>query len=440
MVNQIAGKYHCAVLGVSYKTAAATLRDSLSKALLTEDALKRIRHLPGVSEVVILATCNRAEIYVATLFPEALTDALVQEWATLAGISLDDIIPHCYYLTHGEAVSHLYAVVSSIDSLVLGENQILGQVRDAFLQAQSHETTGILLNHLFQSALSVGKQVRDETDIGVGTVSVAHAAMDLCKKILGDFKNLKVGILGTGEMGRLTAKTFADENVSDFAFFNRTFSKAENFTKEFGGQAFPLDALITEIPKLDILITCAQAPHFLVQASKVPSAMRGNLMIVDIASPRNVDPLIGSFPGVRLYCIDDLNKVVEKNRHLRKRAAEQTEKIIEDAIHNFKKWFSSKDLAPLLQQMQEYHQLVGEMVLDKWSKKTSPETMEILKRFEDELRKKILFIPFDEIRRLSLAGMAVESQLILEKLYSVTDFKLHFNTKKVNDATEPSDN
>lgn len=420
-------KYHCAVLGVSYKTCPVSIRDALSRTLQNPLAMKRILALPGVSEVAVLSTCNRAEIYIATPYPEALADTLVNWWAEYAKLDLDSIAPYCFYFIHGEAVSHLYSVVSSIDSLVLGENQILGQVREAFRQAQEMHSVGVLLNHLFQSALSLGKQIREDTDIGAGTVSVAHAAMELCRQKLGSLSKCRVGVLGLGEMGQLAATTFAAEKVEEFAFFNRTFEKSKDFVSRYGGKAYSLKDLVEELPKLDVLITCATSSSFLLKASEVPNAMRSNLLIVDIASPRNVDPLIGSYPGVRLFSIDDLNKVVEKNREMRRLAAEKARELIDHASLDFREWFVSRDLTPLLVQMQEYHRLVGQMVLAKWESKLSKEEWNNLNRFEEELRKKILHAPFAELKHLSAAGMGLESQLILEKLYPVQDMDEKFS-------------
>lgn len=425
---KISGKFHCVVLGVSYKTCPVALRDKLSLSLKDiAAASKSIWGLPGVSEVVVLSTCNRSEIYVATLYPEALADTLVNWWAEYAKVDFDEIVPHCYYLAHAEAVSHIYSVVSSIDSLVIGENQILGQVKEAFRKAQELAVTGVLLNHLFQSAFALGKQVREQTGIGGGTISVAHAAMELCRKELGELSGKRVGILGLGEMGRLSATTFAGEGVTKFAFFNRTFSKARDFVSRFGGDAYELQALAKELPRLDILITCAASDTFLLQASNLPGVLRSSLMIVDIATPRNVDPLVGSLPGIRLFCLDDLNKVVERNRELRRQAAERAREFIENAAEEFRTWFASRELAPLLSQMRDYHTLVGEMVLKKWREKVTPEVYETLERFEDELRKKVLHVPFAELRRLGSAGLGLESQLVLEKLYPTSNLEEHFS-------------
>ncbi len=422
-------KYHCAVLGVSYKTCSVELRDPLALSLTDSTAaLDSLCSLPGVSEAVVVATCNRAEIYVATLYPESLADTLVNWWAEYAKVSFDDIVPHCYYLTHGNAVSHLYSVVSSIDSLVLGENQILGQVREAFRKAQNASFTGTLLNHLFQSALALGKQVRECTGIGAGTISIAHAAMELCRKHLGELASLRVGILGLGEMGHLAATTFAAEGVKNFCFFNRTFEKSREFATRFGGEAYALERLPYEFARLDILITCASSPDFLLKAPNIPNALQTGVLIVDIASPRNVDPIIGSYPGIRLFCVDDLNKVVERNRELRRQAAEKARDFIENAAGDFKDWFVSRELSPILARMQNYHETVGQMVLDKWREKVGAEEFAILEKFEDELRKKILHVPFEELHLMSTAGIGLESQLILEKLFPSKDIEKHFRS------------
>lgn len=420
-------KYHCAVLGVSYKTCPIELRDPLALSLKdAEAALKSVWSLPGVSEAVVLATCNRAEIYVATLYPESLADTLVNWWSEFANVDFNSIVPHCYYLSHGAAVSHLYSVVSSIDSLVLGENQIVGQVREAFRKAKDASFTGGLLNHLFQSALSLGKQVRECTGIGAGTVSIAHAAMELCRKHLGDLKPLRVGILGLGEMGHLSATTFAGEGVTNFAFFNRTFEKCKDFVARFGGEAFALEELPREFGRLDILIACASTQNFLLKSTEVPNALQTGVLVVDIASPRNVDPVIGAFPGIRLFSVDDLNKVVERNREMRRQAAEKAREFIENAANDFRDWFSSRDMAPVLCQMQGYHETVGQMVLERWKQKVNPEEFAVLEKFEDELRKKLLHVPFEELHRLCAAGMGLESQLILEKLYPIKDLESRF--------------
>jgi len=417
-------KNHCVVLGVSYKTCPIDIRDNLSRALQnSEEALKSLLGLPGVSEAVVLATCNRAEIYVATLYPEMLRDTLLNWWAEFSKQDLSEVAPYCFYLTHIEAVNHLYTVVSSIDSLVLGENQILAQVRGAFLKAQEAGFTGTLLNHLFQTALFVGKQVRENTGIGDGTVSIAHAAVQLIEQEIGRLETTRVGILGLGEMGLLAATALSAAQVSSFSFFNRTFDKAKQFASRFGGEAYELESLSQQIKNLDVLITSARYNDFILRKKDFELVQKPHLLIVDIASPRNVEPSVGELDDIRLFCVDDLKEIVEKNRSLRKQASERARLFIEEAALDFKEWFYSHRLTPLFLQMQEYHQKIGDFVLDKWKKKVSEEEYARLERFEEELRKKILHIPFESLKMLSVAGMGLESQLLLEKIYSLNSFK-----------------
>jgi glutamyl-tRNA reductase len=417
-------KNHCVVLGVSYKTCPIDIRDNLSRALQnSEEALKSLLGLPGVSEAVVLATCNRAEIYVATLYPEMLRDTLLNWWAEFSKQDLSEVAPYCFYLTHIEAVNHLYTVVSSIDSLVLGENQILAQVRGAFLKAQEAGFTGTLLNHLFQTALFVGKQVRENTGIGDGTVSIAHAAVQLIEQEIGRLETTRVGILGLGEMGLLAATALSAAQVSSFSFFNRTFDKAKQFASRFGGEAYELESLSQQIKNLDVLITSVRYNDFILRKKDFELVQKPHLLIVDIASPRNVEPSVGELDDIRLFCVDDLKEIVEKNRSLRKQASERARLFIEEAALDFKEWFYSHRLTPLFLQMQEYHQKIGDFVLDKWKKKVSEEEYARLERFEEELRKKILHIPFESLKMLSVAGMGLESQLLLEKIYSLNSFK-----------------
>ena len=417
-------KNHCVVLGVSYKTCPIDIRDNLSRALQnSEETLKSLLGLPGVSEAVVLATCNRAEIYVATLYPEMLRDTLLNWWAEFSKQDLSEVAPYCFYLTHIEAVNHLYTVVSSIDSLVLGENQILAQVRGAFLKAQEAGFTGTLLNHLFQTALFVGKQVRENTGIGDGTVSIAHAAVQLIEQEIGRLETTRVGILGLGEMGLLAATALSAAQVSSFSFFNRTFDKAKQFASRFGGEAYELESLSQQIKNLDVLITSVRYNDFILRKKDFELVQKPHLLIVDIASPRNVEPSVGELDDIRLFCVDDLKEIVEKNRSLRKQASERARLFIEEAALDFKEWFYSHRLTPLFLQMQEYHQKIGDFVLDKWKKKVSEEEYARLERFEEELRKKILHIPFESLKMLSVAGMGLESQLLLEKIYSLNSFK-----------------
>jgi len=408
---------HCVVLGVSHKTCPVSLRDRLgfSEESL-EPGLVSLGRLPGLSEAVILSTCNRTEIYAATLYPETLRDTLINWWAEFRRLEPGELIPHCFYLTHTEAVSHLYSVVSSVDSLVLGENQILGQVRGAFLRAEKTGHSGFLLNHLFQEAMKVGKRVRECTAISEGTVSVPFAAVSLCKNELGGLESHEIGVLGLGEMGSIAAVNLAAAGAK-LRFFNRTESKAFAFAEKYGGEGFGLKALPAQLPELDALITCAASPKFLVTLPMIQGHPRlAKSVYVDIGVPRNVDPAIANFPGVSLFSIDDLNKVVETNRRERRKSAEEAREIIEDAVEEFAEWFKTLNVIPLMLAIRRHYEEIGDELLRKWENKVPPETFSALKRYNEELLAKILHEPSVQLKKLGAAGLGLESRLIVEKL------------------------
>jgi len=412
---------HCVVLGASHKTCPVALRDRLVFSAANLDlGLASLGRLPGLSEAVILSTCNRTEIYVATLYPETLRDTLLNWWAEFCHLDAVELTPHCFYLTHTEAVSHLYSVVSSVDSLVLGENQILGQVREAFLASQKSGHLGFFLNHLFQTALTLGKKVRECTAIGEGTVSIPFAAVELCREQFGDISACCVGILGLGEMGFIAAVNLSAAGVTRFRFFNRTEQKAAEFVTRFGGQGFGINALSTHLAELDVLITCAQCSDYLVRGSDIEGIVRQRKTVyVDIGAPRNIAPEVGDLSFISLFSIDDLNKVVEANRNMRKHSAEKAREIIENAVDEFVTWFASLSVIPLVLTMREHHEAIGISVLQKWKHRVSPETYEILERFNEDLIAKILHEPSAQIKRLGAAGLGLESRLILEKLFDL---------------------
>lgn len=413
---------HTVVLGASHKTCPVSLRDKLGfSGAQLEKSLASLGRLPGLSETVVLSTCNRTEIYAATLYPEALRDTLINWWAEFARIDVGELLPHCFYLTHTEAVSHLYTVVSSLDSLVLGETQILGQVKDAFSTAQKAGKTGFFLNHLFQSALSLGKTVREGTAIGEGTVSIPFAAVQLALREFGDLSPLCAGILGAGEMGNIAAVELSACGVSDFRFFNRTLSKAQNFAARFGGKACELSELPACLQKVDLLIAAASSPEYLVTEEAVSAARRGGKTVyIDIGAPRNIEPSVSELPNVSLFSIDDLSRVVEDNRCKRRESAERAREMIGDAVDSFSEWYATLGVIPLVLSLRKRHESIGRGLLEKWEHRVSEKEFALLRRYNDELIAKILHRPSLELKRLGAAGLELESRLILEQLFGLS--------------------
>ena len=412
---------HCVVLGASHKTCPVALRDKLSfSESQLEKGLSSLGNLPGFSEAVILSTCNRTEIYAATLYPEALRDTLINWWAEFSHIDVGELIPHCFYLTHTEAISHLYSVVSSLDSLVLGENQILQQVKEAFLTSQKAGKAGFFLSHLFQSALSLGKKVREDTAIGEGTVSIPFAAVQLALREFDDLSPLCVGILGLGDMGNIASVELSTERVTKFRFFNRTLAKAQNFAARFGGEAYDLYEMPEKLKDVDLLIAAASSPEYLVTDDMVKQAKRSvKTVYIDIGAPRIIDPAIAKLPNISLFSIDELSRVVEDNRNKRRHSAERAREIISDAVDEFAEWYATLGVIPLMLSLRKHHETIGQELLQKWEHRVSPVEMEHLRRYNDELIAKLLHRPSSALKRLGAAGMGLESQLILEKLFDL---------------------
>lgn len=412
---------HCVVLGASHKTCPVALRDRLGFAgELLEKGLLSLGRLPGLSEAVILSTCNRTEIYAATRFPDALRDTLVNWWAEFAGLDAEELVPHCFYLTHTEAISHLYTVVSSLDSLVLGENQIMGQVKEAFRVAQRTGQAGFFLSHLFQSALALGKKVREDTAIGEGTVSIPFTAVRLALREFGSLSPLTVGVLGLGEMGNIVSVELSAAGVSRFVFLNRTLSKAQNFAARFGGEAHGLCEMEACLKSVDLLITAAASPEYLLTEDIVKRLdRRSKTVYIDIGAPRNIEPSVAEAPNVSLFGIDDLSRVVEDGRARRRHSAERAREIIGNAVDEFANWFATLGVIPLMLALREHHESVERELLGKWENRISPEEFERLRRFGDELVAKLLHRPSTELKRLGAAGLGLETRLILERLFDL---------------------
>ena len=412
---------HCVVLGASHKTCPVALRDRLGfSGNLLDKGLSSLGMLPGLSEVVILSTCNRTEIYAATLYPDALRDTLINWWAEFAHMDAAELVPHCFYLTHIEAISHLYTVVSSLDSLVLGETQIMGQVKEAFQLSQKAGKVGFFLSHLFQSALTLGKKVREDTAIGEGTVSIPFAAVQLALREFDDLSPLCVGILGLGDMGNIASVELSTERVTKFRFFNRTLAKAQNFAARFGGEAYDLYEMPEKLKDVDLLIAAASSPEYLVTDDMVKQAKRSvKTVYIDIGAPRIIDPAIAKLPNISLFSIDELSRVVEDNRNKRRHSAERAREIICDAVDEFAEWYATLGVIPLMLSLRKHHETIGQELLQKWEHRVSPVEMEHLRRYNDELIAKLLHRPSSALKRLGAAGMGLESQLILEKLFDL---------------------
>lgn len=342
------------VVGLNHKTAPVEIREKLSfpEHSLAE-ALAEVKKIKAVRGCAILSTCNRTEVYAAVLDVEQGLRGIREFLARRCRLSASEIQNYLYNYTLFDVINHLFRVASGLDSMILGETQILGQVRRAYEIACELGATNGVLNTLFLRAITVGKRVRTETEIDRNAVSISYAAVELAKQIFEDgIQGRSVLIVGAGKMSELTAKHLVANGVSTVLVSNRSYDRAVCLAKVFGGKAVKFDELFTYMETADIVISATAATHCIIKPQDIENVMkkRNNkkMFIIDIAVPRDVDPAVGSIEGVSLYDIDDLKNVVDSNLSQREKEARKAEKIIKNEIDEFWKWLSSQFATPTI--------------------------------------------------------------------------------------------
>jgi glutamyl-tRNA reductase len=330
-------------LGLNHRTTPLELREKLAFAQGKQaEAAHQITALPGLVESVVLSTCNRVELYCAASEHdasrplEALTDYLLNHF-DLTPLQRQAVT--CYRLSHADAARHLFRVASGLDSMVLGETEIFGQVKAAYATALKAGATGRMLNKLFQRAFCVGKQVRNETTIQRGATSVGSVAVDLAEKIFGDLTHCHVLLVGAGEMSRTCAQSLMSRGAKSIIISNRSHDRAVELAAEMGGKALRFEDWESVIHDTDIIISSTSAPHFVVTPELVAPAMRKRhgrqLFIIDIAVPRDVDPRVNDIEDVYLYDVDALQAIADDGRREREKALALCEEIIEEQLRKF---------------------------------------------------------------------------------------------------------
>ena len=346
------------VVGLNHKIADVDVREKLAfNGPKLEEGLARFKELAEIQEAIILSTCNRVELYANVTDAGKASESVKTFLSEFHGInrgSLDDAL---YIYDDIGAVRHIFRVASSLDSMVVGEPQILGQMKSAFELALTRKTTGILLNKLMKKAISVAKRVRTETKIAENAVSISFAAVELAKKIFTDLSKKIFMLLGAGEMAELAAKHLISSGVKEVLVSNRTYERACELSKEFKGRAVKFDEFIQEMVHTDIVICSTGAPAYILTRSQMQKVMKERkqkpVFIIDISVPRNIDPEINDLDNVYLYNVDDLQGVVDANMFERQKEAEKAEKIIEEELASFLKWQSSLDSVPTIVALRE---------------------------------------------------------------------------------------
>ena len=346
---------HILLTGLDHKTASLELRERVAfTAYQLSDALPRLGGIVG--EAVVVSTCNRTEIYTTAAEPDAAASLVRRFVADYHGLDGASPAEGFRDLVDADAVRHLFRVAGGLDSMIVGESQILGQVRSALAAASAAGTLSAPLSRLFHRAIRAGRRVREETGVGRNALSVSFAAVRLAQTVLGDLSGSRVLLIGAGEAGKLVAEALRKTGVGELTVTNRTARRASELADELGGRAVPFDRLDVAVADADIVVAATEAPGHLLSAETVRAANRdrdrGTFMF-DLAVPRNIDPEAASIDGVSLYNIDDLAAVANDNLRERRKAAAAAEAVVDDEVAQFVQWWGTLDALPLVMELRE---------------------------------------------------------------------------------------
>ncbi len=420
---------HLLLVGASHRTASVDLRERLdfsSRGL--EDAVRAVIGRQSAAEAVVVSTCNRAELYVACHDPKSTIIDLQSFFSEFHRIPLEQIRPHLYALQDHDAVRHLFRVASGLDSLVVGEPQILGQVKDAFATASQVHSAGPLLNRLFHWSFGVGKRVRSETGLAEGAVSVSFAAVNLARKIFGSLAGRKVLVIGAGEMGRLTAVHLKAQGVESVTITGRTLAHAQELADDIGAAVTPWDTLQPSLLDSDIVITVTGSPRPILSKSQVKEAMPASrsrpLFLIDIAVPRDVDPRAGELEQVFLYNIDDLQSIVRENLERRGVEVGRADQIIDEEVLKFTNWQRSRDAVPTIVALRQHFEGIRKAELERLEPKLAALPPEARARVDEITRlmvEKLLLQPTEQLKNAGDAHLVSQYAAALSRLFALED-------------------
>ena len=344
------------VIGVNHKTAPVEIRERLAFSNDPGTPYRELSVIPGCEEFCFLSTCNRVEVLFVSPTPQE-TERKIRNFLFNKSMSYEEAGRYIYLHQGEAAIQHLFRVGASLDSMIVGEPQILGQLKQAYRDATERNATGMILNRLLHKSFSVAKRIRTETEIGSSAVSISYAAVELAKKIFGNLQNKRAMLVGAGEMAELAAQHLMNQGIAEVIVANRTFERAVNLARCFNGRAVSLDELIPQLEEIDILISSTGSPDIILRSSDVKPLMRQRrnrpLFLIDIAVPRDLDPKLNDLENVYLYGIDDLNNVVDINRAERDKEAIRAERIVTEETLKFMLWLGSMEVTPTIVAIRE---------------------------------------------------------------------------------------
>lgn len=410
-------------MGLDHETAPLSIREmvAVSEQELIVTLQNCSRHLE-IDEVMILSTCNRTEVYGSRCSAKKLLSWFLRR----CDAELVDLEKHLYVYEEGQAVQHLFGVASGIHSMVLGETQIFGQVKNAFRKAKEAGTLGGYLDRMAQRTFAVAKAVRTDTEIGAHAISLGAAALRIAERIYPNVSSQSILFVGAGEMIKLCLEHFRNRGFKGLYFTNRTLSSAQALANEVNGIAFDFDRLRDYLHKIDIVISCTSSPLPIIGKGAVENALRGRnhqpMLLIDLAVPRDVEAEAASLDDVFLFSIDDMNDIVRTNIRSRQQSIEGAEKIIVEGVRNFLSWIDSRSIAPTLNSFRQHGEKIAEaeirLALDDLENRANPE--EVVRRLGRSLMRKFLHTPSQVLGSESVPDRRILAQA-LSRLYSLPE-------------------
>jgi glutamyl-tRNA reductase len=416
------------LLGLSHKTAPIELRECIAFSPdQTAAALASLKNEPTVNEVLLFSTCNRVEVLLVTKQVSEAVDTTKRLIASFNRINLPEFENILYIHTGDQAVRHIFRVAASLDSMVVGEPQILGQIKQAYRLATQERTTGVVLNRLLHRAFFVAKRIRSETGIGGHAVSISYAAIELGRKIFGSLEGKKILLIGAGEMAELAVTHLIRNRAGDILVTNRTFERAVELSQRFRGRPIRFEELFASLADVDIVISSTGAPDFVVKREHLKGVLRKRrnrpLFFIDIAVPRDIDPLINRLSNTYVYDIDDLNGVIDDNIEDRQREAVKGERIVDQAVINFRKWYDSLDVVPTIKALRKKLEDIAALEVKKTLQAggLSDEGRHAVERMTQAMINKILHDPTDVLKRNGCQGNRSAYLDITRKLFKLDE-------------------
>ena len=435
---------HIVVVGLNYRTAPVEVRERFTFAEKDlSEALQQLKLTKSVLEGVIVATCNRTELYVVVdrlHMCGYFIRTFMEQWFN---VPREEFTQHLYIYEDDQAMRHLFRVICGLDSMVIGETQILGQVKQAFFKAQEEKSTGTWFNMLFKQAVTLGKRAHSETSIGESAVSVSYAAVELGKRIFGMFTDKKVLILGAGKMSELTVKHLYANGASEVIVANRTLARAEELAAKFRGTPCTMEQGIERLNEVDIVISSTGAERYVLDATVVRESMKRRqsrpLFLIDIAVPRDIDPAIGEISNVFLYDIDDLEGIVESNLEMRKVEAAKIEKMIELEMEDYYQWLKTLGVRPVIRALQEKGASIHEETMDSLFNKLpdlDEHQRKVIRRLTKSIVNQMTTDPINRIKEMAGTKHGDEALRMFTQIFALED-TVEMAAEKVNqsDAT-----